>query len=126
MLVTILVVPIFLNWFVFLFNRNASNHSHKLLLLFLMAILMSKFQISEADTVAEDEKFSETEDANPAANVGTSKSSSESSLRDMPLVIKAKHFDQVLGSISPSVSDKVYCCHFLIYIMIIGRKMGAG
>ncbi|XP_071709273.1 cell division control protein 48 homolog C-like [Rutidosis leptorrhynchoides] len=69
--------------------------------------------INEADTIAADEEFRKFELTNSAANEGIPMmSSSESSLCDMPLVIK-RHFEQALECISPTVSDEeiqIYNC----------------
>lgn len=56
--------------------------------------------MNEAAMVAVEEKFSKIE---AAAREGTS----ESCLGGMPHTIKAVHFEQALGKITPSVSDKV-------------------
>ncbi|KAI3731962.1 hypothetical protein L1987_63156 [Smallanthus sonchifolius] len=57
--------------------------------------------MNEAAMVAVEERFSKIE---AAAHEGTSVS--ESYLGGMPHTIKAAHFEQALGKISPSVSDK--------------------
>lgn len=63
--------------------------------------------MNEAAMAAVEEKFSKIEAAAAAvAQEGTSISSSRSSLGGLPHTIKAVHFEQALGKISPSVSDK--------------------
>lgn len=67
----------------------------------VLASCFVKNQMNEAAIVAVEERFIEIEAAK--RNEPEPESSSDS----LPHTIKTRHFEQVLGKISPSVSDEV-------------------